>query len=321
VGSEVGSITNDEFSELLESDISDSNQAERNSHFSLYETIPNVVVSFASVCRSGYEANKTYIEHKYGKTLEEFRPNFAFATTDSIKATIDVSTQFFRAHQWTKKIKRHFKSRFPGANVERVKETVSTDTAYMEFRGTANGITGHGGALGFQLFVGNESKHLAVYPVKTDGEFPRCLGEYTRTHGAANKMFCDNAKAQTSEEVKEFYRNFAIKDGNSEPHYQNQNHAEREIQDVKKEVVHLMNITHTPDGMWPLCLEYVCTLKNHTARASLKDRTPMEKCTGSTQISPSFSPTDGMNRCTFSMKTAMNALDVGLELLTMSATN
>jgi hypothetical protein len=219
---------------------------------------------------------------EYGKTLDEFRPNFGFASTDRIKATIEASTQFYRAHEWTKKIKRHYKSRFPGANVERVNETVSMDTAYMEVKATADGITGHGGALGFQLFVGNESKHLAVYLVKTDGEFPRCLGEYTRTHGAAKKMFCDNAKAQNSEEVKEFYRNFGIEDGNSEPYYQNQNHAEREIQDVKKEVAHLMNVTNTPVGMWALCIKYVCLLKNHTARSSLKDRTPMEKRTGST---------------------------------------
>jgi hypothetical protein len=82
--------------------------------------------------------------------------------------------------------------------------------------------------------------------------------------------------------VKEFYRNFGIEDGNSEPYYQNQNHAEHEIQDVKKEVAHLMNVTNTPVGMWALCIEYVCLLKNHTARSSLKDRTPMEKRTGST---------------------------------------
>jgi hypothetical protein len=161
---------NDEFSELHDSDISESNEAERNSHFSLYTTIPNVVASFASLCGVGYEANKTYLEHKYGKTLEEFRPNFGFIAPDRVKATIEASTQFFRAHQWSKKIKRHFKSRFPGANVERVNETVSTDTAYMEVKGAADGITGHGGAMGFQLFVGNESKHLAVYTLKTDGE-------------------------------------------------------------------------------------------------------------------------------------------------------
>jgi ribosomal protein L14E/L6E/L27E len=95
----------DEFSELHDSDVSESKDAERNSHFSLYNTIPNVIASFASVCSVGYEANKTYLEHKYGKTLEEFRPNFGFLPPDRIKATIEASTQFFRAHQWSKKIK------------------------------------------------------------------------------------------------------------------------------------------------------------------------------------------------------------------------
>jgi hypothetical protein len=282
VGSDADSITNDEFCELHDSDLPESIQAERNSHFSLCETMPNIVASFASACCTGYKTNKTYLEHKYGKTLKEFQPNLGFLPTERIKATIEASTQFFRAHQWSKKIKRHYKSRFPGANVKRVNETVSTDTAYMDVKGAADGITGYGGAMGFQLFVGNDSKHLAVYTLKTNGEYPRCLGKYIRTHGAAKKMFCDNAKAQTSEEVKQLYRNFGIDDGNSEPHYQNQNHAEREIQDVKKALIHLMNVTNTPTNMWPLCVEYICLLKNHTARSSLKDRMPIEKRTGST---------------------------------------
>jgi hypothetical protein len=62
----------------------------------------------------------------------------------------------------------------------------------------------------------------------------------------------------------------------------NQNAAEREIQDVKKEMELLMNITNTPDNMWPLCAEFVCLVKNHTAPVSLNDRTPMEKRTGQT---------------------------------------
>jgi hypothetical protein len=44
----------------------------------------------------------------------------------------------------------------------------------------------------------------------------------------------------------------------------------------------VMNITNTPYEWWPLCVEYVVMVKNHTARASLKERTPIEKRTGQT---------------------------------------
>ena len=154
----------------------------------LFYTVPNVIAAVASMTRN-IEAKLTYVNHKYGKTLAELRPNFAWASTERIKATWEASTQYFRATQWSKKIKRHFKSRFPGANVERINEVVSTDTASLETDWRSDGISGHGGAIGFQLFVGNESRHLAVYPVQTDGEFPAALGEYIRTHRAPNKLF------------------------------------------------------------------------------------------------------------------------------------
>jgi hypothetical protein len=235
----------------------------------------------ASITRN-IDAKLTYVEHKYGKTLEELRPNFAWASTERIKASLEASTQYFRATQWSKKIKRHFKSRFPGANVERINETVCTDTAFIETDGQSDGIAGHGGAIGFQLFVGDESRHLAVYPVRTDGDFPAVLGEYIRTHDAPRRLFSDNAKAQQSAKVKAILRNFANADASSEPHYQNQNAAEREIQDVKKDMEMVMNVTNTPYEWWPLCVEYIVMVKNHTARASLKERTPIEKRTGQT---------------------------------------
>jgi hypothetical protein len=58
--------------------------------------------------------------------------------------------------------------------------------------------------------------------------------------------------------------------------------AEREIQDVKKDVALVMNLTNTPGNYWPLCVEYIVMVKNHTAQKVLNDRTPMEKRTGQT---------------------------------------
>jgi Reverse transcriptase (RNA-dependent DNA polymerase) len=101
-------------------------------------------------------------------------------------------------------------------------------------------------------------------------------------HGAPQKLFSDNAKAEMSNKTKAILRNFGITDGSSEPHYQNQNAAEREIQDVKKDAELVMNVTNTPYEWWPLCIEYICMVKNHTARSALQNRTPIEKRTGQT---------------------------------------
>jgi hypothetical protein len=246
-----------------------------------FSGIPNLLATVACFTRT-IDAKLTHVEHKYGKTIEQLWPYFAWASTESIKATLNASTQFYRATQWMKKIKQHIKSRFPGANVERINETVCTDTAFMEDKGRADGITGHGGSIGFQLFVGKDSKHIAVYPVQTDGDYPKILGDYICMHGAPKKIFSDNTKAKTSAKARDIYHNFGISDGSSEPHYQNQNAAEQEIQDIKKDVEMILNITNTPYEWWPLCVEYIALVKNHTARSTLDNRTPIEKRTGKT---------------------------------------
>jgi hypothetical protein len=158
----------DEYLELQsDASSSDSTTIISNSSFDVPALIPNVITAVASVCRS-VEAKMTHVEHKYGKTLEQLRPHFAWASADRVKASLEASTQLYRATQWARKIKRHFKSRFPGANVERIKETVSTDTAYMDVKGRADGITGHGGAQGFQIFVvtspSTRFKPMAISP-------------------------------------------------------------------------------------------------------------------------------------------------------------
>jgi hypothetical protein len=135
---------------------SDSTRYNGNSSFTVPISVPNVIEAVASVTQS-VTVKLTYVEHKYGKTIEQLRPNFVWASTDRVKASLEASTQFYQAHQWSKRLKRHYKSRFPGANVTRVNETVCTDTAYMDHAGQADGILGHGGAKGFQLFVGHDT--------------------------------------------------------------------------------------------------------------------------------------------------------------------
>ena len=77
-----------------------------------------------------------------------------------------------------------------------------------------------------------------------------------------------------------------IKSWQSEPHKQNQNFAERQYQDVKRNVNTLMDRTGSPASTWLLCLMWVCYVMNYTYNKSI-DGIPMQKLTGSTSdISP-----------------------------------
>jgi hypothetical protein len=163
-----------------------------------------------------------------------------------------------------------------------------------------------------------DSKHLAVYPVQTDGSFPTVLEDYICMHGAPTKLFSDNARAEMSNRTKSVLWNFGIAEGYAEPHYQNQNTAECEIQDEiqdgKKDVKMAMNLTNTPYAYWPLYVEYIVMVKNHTAHVVLHDRTPQEKQTGSFNIA-------GGNRYTFSTRMVMKSVGDGQELLSMLVMN
>jgi hypothetical protein len=48
-------------------------------------------------------------------------------------------------------LQKHFKSRFPAANVSRLNEIVATDTFFFDIPALDDGIMGHGGTTSLQL--------------------------------------------------------------------------------------------------------------------------------------------------------------------------
>eukprot|EP00957_Ditylum_brightwellii_P188266 14332182-Ditylum_brightwellii.AAC.1 len=97
--------------------------------------------------------------------LDFLKPNFLWVPSDRLKATLDATTQYYRAtvhHPFRK----HFRSRFPAANVRRIPEWFSTDTIFSDTPAHDDGIPGHGGCMMLQLFGGVDSKFLAGYPLK-----------------------------------------------------------------------------------------------------------------------------------------------------------
>ena len=263
------------------------------------DDIPTDITAFTSVPSTDHNISTSIpttsarAKWKSQETLDikSLRPNFAFLPDDRIKRTLEMTTQLYRQYKWGNKMKRHFKPRFPGANVKRTNETVATDTLqwHGEDAQTDVGILGYAGATAVQLFVGLESKHIFAYPCQTDASMNKAIEEYIRKIGAPEKLRGDGAKALVNNEtVAATFRKYSIDNGTSEPFYQNQNPCERHVQDVRNTTESLMQTTATPGRYWLLCLLFVISLLNHSARETINFRTPMERKFGTTPDTSKF---------------------------------
>ena len=92
----------------------------------------------------------------------------------------------------------------------------------------------------------------------------------------------NSAKVETSKQIKDILKMYAIKDMQSEPNYQHQNYAERRIQEVKATSTIIMDRDGVPDCIWYQCLKYVVVLLHHLSSPGLNHKTPNEKAFGAT---------------------------------------
>jgi hypothetical protein len=83
-------------------------------------------------------------------------------------------------------LRKHFKSRFPAANVNRLNEVVATDTYFSDTPALDDGIMEHGGTTMVQLFCGCSSLLTAVYPMRHENNIAGTLEDFIRHHDAPN---------------------------------------------------------------------------------------------------------------------------------------
>ena len=99
---------------------------------------------------------------------EALCPNFGWSPIETIKKTFAKSTQFFR-NMFRLPLHKHFKSRFPGANVGRRNEAVAMDTYFSD-------TPAIGGAVKMaQIFVGRKTLVTDVYPMNNESQTPCTL--------------------------------------------------------------------------------------------------------------------------------------------------
>ena len=75
--------------------------------------------------------------------LDALLPNFGWVGKDCICDTLEKATQHYKADQHVL-MRKHFRSRFPTANVQRLPEWYSTDTFISDVLAHDDGIPGHG---------------------------------------------------------------------------------------------------------------------------------------------------------------------------------
>ena len=224
------------------------------------------------------ELHHSHFAHRRTRPRDpnDFRKYFLGMPASVVSATLDSTTQFYHniGSDAARIIDTH-KSLYTGSNVRRRNENLACDTMVPD-------TIGWGGVKLAQLFVGRKSRHISVWRMRRESEFPGVLEDVIRRYGAPDTLVSDMAKAEISNRVKDLLRKFCVDDWNSEPHYQWQNYAERIIQEMKKYVNWVLNTSGAPPEAWFFALEYVVFIWNRTARKSLDFRTPHEAIFGST---------------------------------------
>jgi hypothetical protein len=211
--------------------------------------------------------------------LSQLAPNFGFIPENRILKTIENTTQYGRVEtRWP--MRQHFKSRSPQYNIRHLPDEFATDAIISSIPAIDDGIKGHGGCKILQYFHGRFTKYRRGEPLSAHSEFPEALKKFIRKVGAPTALMSDNAKNEISAQVDAVLNTYAIDSKQSEPEYQNQNYAERGIQEVKSMTIGLMDRTKTPAKFWLLCALYVIALLNIVASQKLDWITPHQALLG-----------------------------------------
>ena len=106
--------------------------------------------------------------------FSRLKPLFGWIPVTRIRDTIKCTTQWYKA-EGRIPMRRHYKSRFPGANVPRREETVATDTIFSDTPAYDDGIAGHGGCTMMQFYCGCSSEFSAAFQCNMKNNYPKPL--------------------------------------------------------------------------------------------------------------------------------------------------
>ncbi|GKY94554.1 hypothetical protein MPSEU_000421100 [Mayamaea pseudoterrestris] len=216
------------------------------------------------------------------------RPYLGWVPTERVQQTLRHTEAWYHLSAHPRLPFRHLtKSRFPAANVQRLRELFATDTIHSDTPALDDGILGHGGATKMQLFVGRESFYTRGYPMKSESEMSNALEDFIREVGAPNGLLSDNAKSETGKAVRDLCRMYNIPQVTTEPGHPEQNPCERHTSHIKPMMENLQRDSGSPGHCWVLLIKFVIMILNVLATKSLGWRTPTEVAFGNL---PDISP-------------------------------
>ena len=207
---------------------------------------------------------------------EKFRTYFCWVNVDTVKKTMEQSTQWGVSLPNFFPMKNHLKSRNPALNIPRMHEPVAIDTVLSDTPAVNSGVKQA------QVFVCRDTLVADAYPMKSGKQFFNTLEDDIRRRGAMEKLLSDSAKPEISNKVKDILRAYHISNWHSEPYHQNQNHAEWRYSTIKSWTNTVMNRSGAPAYCWLLCLIYVCYLLNYIACSALDGKILLLALTGIT---------------------------------------
>jgi hypothetical protein len=161
--------------------------------------------------------------------------------------------------------RKHFKSRFRGANVGRRNEKVAIDTYFSDTPAIGTTVKM---AL---IFVGGRTLVTDVYPMTRESQIPCTLEHNIKDRGAMETIISDGAKAAIGSRIKAICGMYTIKNYQSEPYHQHQN-CIGTLKDGTNRVMEKSG-----------ALVYMCILLNHMTNETLGDIAPLTALLG---ISP-----------------------------------
>ena len=172
-------------------------------------------------------------------------------------------------------MRQHYKSRNPLLQRKRLMEPFSTDTWFST-------VTSYEGYNCAQIFVGNNSKYVKHYGMRSEGSGPDALLEFFRDAGVPISITRDNSKMQTSNLWNEYMKRYWVKDKFTEPYHSGQNPAERAMSVQKEKLERIMIESGCTPEAWFRAACHVADVNNHTANKTLNFRTPAEVHSGET---------------------------------------
>lgn len=210
--------------------------------------------------------------------LDHWKQLLGFPSDEVVEKTIESTTQLLHepVEMERREIPRqHRKKRLLPLHPKRLRGRVDADTFFSTVKSIRNYKC-------VQLFVHVLSDFIFIRCMQRESHSHGAYQDFVREVGAPEMIITDNSKTQTGKKWEATNRKLLTKQRKFAPHNQNQNKAERRIQDVKRKTMTVLYRFNAPLVFWCYCMCFIVDCMNVTAKRKLNWRTSSEILNGDT---------------------------------------